>query len=221
MRSLLKIMVTLALVFASSFLILNLSGVLSVQKIEHWIESAHEVNSIYIVIIVFLLLFSDLFVAIPTLTVMILSGYFLGVGIGSASTISGLMAAGICGYWISKLHGEKLINFLIKSPEKRKEAIQTFQSHGGFIILLSRATPILPEVSACMAGMTHMKFRKFLALWSLNSIPYAIIANYAGSISSANNPKPAILIAISLTSLLWVCWYFYRKSQPSHRLIFF
>ena len=211
MRPLLKIMITLALIFASTFLILNLSGVLSVEKIQHWIETAHKVDPYLIILIVFFLLFSDLFIAVPTLTVMMLSGYFLGVEIGSATSVSGLMAAGICGYFISKKHGVKLINFLIKTPEKREEAMLTFQDHGGFILLFSRATPILPEVSACMAGMTHMNFKKFLFLWSLNSIPYAIIVNYAGSISSANNPKPAIYTAIALTSFLWACWFIYKK----------
>jgi len=49
-----------------------------------------------------------------------------------------------------------------------------------------------------------MPFSKFLVTWSISSVPYVLIASYAGSISSINNPKPAIYTTIGLSALLWV-----------------
>ncbi|MCG8021985.1 MAG: VTT domain-containing protein [Candidatus Thiodiazotropha weberae] len=210
MKSLLKIMLLLALFFASTFIILKSTGIITVEKIELWLEMAKNSNPVYVAVIVVGLLFADLFVAVPTLTVMILGGYFLGPVIGALAAISGLFAAGVCGYGISWKYGDILMRFLIKDKQKRVEAKCSFKSHGGVVILLSRAVPILPEVSACMAGMTRMPFLKFLVFWMLSAVPYAFIAAYAGSISTLENPTPAILTMICLTSFFLIGWYIFR-----------
>ena len=102
------------------------------------------------------------------------------------------------------------INFLVKDQEKREEAVSMFREYGAIVILLSRATPILPEVSACMAGMTRMPFWKFLALWLVTTIPVASIAAYAGSISTLEDPMPAILIIIGVTVFFWIGWFAFK-----------
>ena len=51
-----------------------------------------------------------------------------------------------------------------------------------------------------------MKLRKFLAAYLLGTLPYAMIASYAGSASSLGNPMPAILTAIGLTTLFAAAW---------------
>jgi uncharacterized membrane protein YdjX (TVP38/TMEM64 family) len=79
------------------------------------------------------------------------------------------------------------------------------------MILMSRASPILPEVSACMAGITRMPFRKFLLAWTINTVPFALIASYSGSISSISNPRPAIYAAISIYAVLWIGWWILKK----------
>lgn len=218
MKSLIKVMLVLALFFASTFIILKSTGLITVEKIELWLEVAKNINPIYVAIIVAALLFADLFIAVPTLTVMILGGYFLGPLIGAIAGISGLFLAGACGYAISRKYGSLLLNFLIRDLEKQKEAVETFQKHGAIVILLSRAMPILPEVSACMAGMTKMKFIKFLALWLTSTIPTATIASYAGSVSTLQNPKPAIYAVVGITVFFWLGWYVFRKVEQGRKV---
>ncbi|MGH1377082.1 MAG: TVP38/TMEM64 family protein [Alphaproteobacteria bacterium] len=211
MKALLKVMLTLALVFASTFIILNATGIMTVEKIQLFLELAKSANPNFVAIIICSLLFADLFIAVPTLTVMILGGYFLGAFYGAVAAITGLFFAGTCGYGLSAKYGDKLVNALIKDQDKRDDAVRTFQNHGAIVILLSRAVPILPEVSACMAGMTRMPFAKFIMLWLISTIPYAIIASYAGAISTLENPKPAIITAIFLTAFFWSGWFVFRK----------
>ncbi len=195
----------------SIFIILNSTGLITVEKIELWLKMANTSHSFYVAAIVSGLLLADLFISVPTLMLTILSGYFLGPVLGFLAAITGLLMAGTCGYGISRKYGDKLVSFLIKDQDKRDEAVQMFQKHGSIVILLSRAMPILPEVSACMAGLTRMSFVKFLFLWLASSIPYVIIASYAGSISSLENPKPAIFAAIGLMAFLWLCCLIFRK----------
>ncbi|GLX77734.1 hypothetical protein tinsulaeT_10740 [Thalassotalea insulae] len=213
MKALIKLMLILALFFASTFIVIKLTGVISVDKIETWLSLAKEINLFYVALVVTALLFADLFIAVPTLTVMILSGYFLGHFYGAIASITGVMLAGICGYVASYLYGEKLEKLIVKNLEERKALRAQFEQYGVFMILLSRAMPILPEVTACMSGITRMNFGKFLIAWICSSVPYAIIATYAGSISTLDNPKPAIITAIGLTTIFWSGWFIFRKVQ--------
>lgn len=211
MRGLLKVMLVLATVFASTFILARLAGFLSLDDITAWFESLQDVDPQILFLLVVALLFSDLFIAIPTLTITILSGYFLGFAVGSAAAITGMMLAGTVGYGLSRRFGERVLRRILSSDEKRNEAIASFQTNGLAMILLSRVSPILPEVSACMAGMTGMRFSTFLMAWSANTIPYAMIAAYSGSISTLGNPQPAIFTAIGLSAVLWLGWMLMRK----------
>ena len=78
MKPLLKIMLILALAFASTFIIFKSTGLITVEKIELWLEMAKNADPIWVALIVAGLLFADLFIAVPTLTTMILGGFFLG-----------------------------------------------------------------------------------------------------------------------------------------------
>lgn len=212
MRALIKLMVILGSFFALTFLFVKSTGFISVDKIELWLTAAKEADERVLGSIVILLLFADLFIAVPTLTVMMLSGYFLGHYFGAIASVIGVMLAGISGYLISYHYGENLEKKVIKDHQQRIELREQFEQYGALMILFSRAMPILPEVTACLSGLTKMPFSKFIFAWSVSSIPYVIIATYAGSISSVDNPKPAIITAITLTVIMWLAWYIVKKN---------
>ena len=211
MKPLLRVFLIIASIFATTFLLIKLTGVLTVEQIEGWLIQAKELSPFYVGSIIALLLFTDLFIAVPTLTVTILSGYFMGHAYGAIAALTGILLAGICGYVLNRYYGNAILGFLLKDESKRNEAIDAFQKHGFAMILLSRAMPILPEASACLSGMTRMPFIKFLMAWLLSSVPYVLIATYAGSISSFENPKPAIFAAIGITVFFWVAWFIYHR----------
>lgn len=217
MKPLIKIMLTLAVGFATTFLLLNATGVVTVAKIETWLLIAKNADPLWVAPVIALLLFVDLVISVPTLATVTLSGYFLGPVVGAIAGITGLLMAGLGGYAVSHRYGDLLLKAIVKDELKRAEAISTFQEHGAVVILLSRASPILPEVSACMAGMSRMPMGKFLVLWLASSVPYAVIAAYAGSISSLDNPKPAIFAAVGLMSFLWLSWLIVRKRGQKSR----
>lgn len=203
----------MAVFFTTMFVIMKFTGILTIDQIEGWLHQAKNISPLYVGLIIVTLLFADLFIAVPTLTIIILSGYFLGFFYGVIFSLSGVILAGSVGYALSRYYGDRILNYLIKDDEKRDEAVTTFRQHGFIMILLSRAMPILPEVSACLAGMTKMSFKKFLFAWLLSAVPYILIATYAGSISTLENPKPAIFIAIGISAFFWITWYFYHKKH--------
>ena len=219
MKPLLRIILLLAVIFASTFVIIRLSGVLTEDDIKAWLEAATNINPWYVALAVVLILAIDIFIAVPTLTTCILSGYFLGFIWGGLAASIGLLSAGLIGYWLSRALGEKVLKIIICSSEKREEAKETFGQYGLAMIMLSRSSPIFSEVCACMAGMVKMKFTKFFLAWSINSIPYALIAAYSGSISSFENPKPAIYTMIGLYMVLWLFWFLYKKIKSKPQII--
>jgi uncharacterized membrane protein YdjX (TVP38/TMEM64 family) len=219
MKPLLRIILVLAVIFASTFVIIRLSGVLTEDDIKAWLEAATNINPWYVASAIVFILAIDIFIAVPTLTTCILSGYFLGFIWGGLAASIGLLSAGLIGYWLSRSLGEKVLKIIIRSAEKREEAKATFGQYGLAMIMLSRSSPIFSEVCACMAGMTRMKFTKFFLAWSINSIPYALIAAYSGSISSFENPKPAIYTIIGLYMVLWLSWFLYKRLRKKPQTV--
>lgn len=211
MRALFKLTLIITGFFALTFLLVRMTGIFTVDNITQSLNKANELNPIYLFIFIVVILFCDLFIAVPTLTITLLSGYFLGFAYGAIASILGMLLAGFVGYFLSARFGERILKKIIKSDNKRQEVITDFEKYGFTMILLSRISPILPEVSACLAGMTKMNFKKFSIGWCLNSIPFALIISYSGSISSLSNPKPAIYTIIGLYVFLSTAWLITKK----------
>lgn len=215
MRQLITIALILAAAFASTFIIIKATGVLTVEDVKHWLTVASEINPIYVALAVVILLFADLFIAVPNLTVCILSGYFLGWLSGGLAATAGMMLAGIVGYWLCWAIGPKFLLKIYKDPKKLEEMQAIFSEHGASVILMCRALPILSEVVSCLAGANKMSFFRFMFYYSISTIPYSFIAAYAGSKSSLANPTPAILAAIGISLALWFSWFiFLRRHYP-------
>ncbi|WP_102404275.1 VTT domain-containing protein [Vibrio sp. 10N.261.55.A7] len=213
MKPLIKAMLILAAIFATTFVLLKVTGVLSIEQIESWLTHAQALSPLYVGGLTVVLLLADIAIAMPTLTVTVLAGFFLGSGLGALFAIVGMSLAGLAGYGLGKRYGDRVLLFLLKDEAKINEAKSAFQRNGLGMILLSRAVPILPEVTACLAGATNMTLSRFMFAWLLSSVPYCMIAAYSGSISSLGNPKPALITAAVLTASLWVGWYFFRKTK--------
>lgn len=211
MKPLVKVMLILGSLFLMTFVIGRLLGILTVENVKHWLWLAAQIDPFWLAAMVIILLCVDLFVAVPTLTITLLSGFFLGFAAGAMAASTGMTLAAFGGYVICRLWGEGPVAFLVRDEAERLEMKEAFQRNGPAMILLSRAAPIVPEVTACMAGVTHMPLGRYAILHCLSTLPYVLIASYAGSISSFENPKPAIYAALMLYAVLWSGWYVFRR----------
>lgn len=220
MKQLITIALVLAAAFASTFIVIKATGVLTIDDVRHWLTMASEINPVYVALAVIILLFSDLFIAVPNLTICVLSGYFLGWLTGGLAATAGMMLAGIVGYWICWAIGPQILIKIYKDPSKLAEMQSIFSEHSAAVILMCRALPILPEVVSCLAGANKMPFFRFMLYYSIATIPYSFIAAYAGSKSSLANPTPAILTAIGISLALWLSWFFFlRRHYPKSDLV--
>lgn len=215
MRALLRVMLPLALFFTGMLVLLRVTGLVTLTKIEAWLDAAKDVSPVVAMAVVVALLFADLFVAVPTLSVMLIAGYLIGFPLAAVASIVGLYAAGLTGYALSRRYGESLVKRVVRDPTQRDEMNTAFRRHGVIMILLSRALPMLPETSACLAGLTRMRFGRFLLAWTGSVVPYVLVATFAGSRSSLQNPLPAIAAAIGLAACFGIGWYAFNRRQAT------
>lgn len=211
MKPLIKVMLTIALLFASTFVVGRLLGILTEENVRTWLEMASSLSAVTVFAVVVALLFIDLFVAVPTLTVVILGGYFLGFGPGMLAALAGSALAAFGGYAICRAWGERALARIVRNQQQREELRAAFLAHGPGMIVLARAAPILPEVTACMAGITRMPVIRFALFWVMGTVPYMAVASYAGSASTLDDPMPAIYAALALYAVMWLGWFIYRR----------
>lgn len=211
MKQLFTVAAVLAAVFGSTFLLLNLTGVITLEDIEAGLETAANIDPVYVVAVVVALLFLDLFIAIPTLTISILSGYFLGFFLGGLAAATGMMLAGLTGYLICWMYGPGILLKIYKDQNKLEAMKAIFNEHGVSVLLMCRAIPILPEISCCLSGANRMPITRFMFFYSVSTFPYAFIASYAGSKSTLSDPTPALMTAIAISLTLWLCWFIFLK----------
>lgn len=216
MKALIKLILSLGLVFLSIFLLMKTTDTLSLERIKQWLSAAQNANLWVVALIVIALLLSDLIISVPTLATVTLSGFFLGHLMGALVSLVGLSLIGIIGYMASFHHGDKVEKWVLKSERDRIEARQSFNQHGLIMILFSRTLPMLPEVCACMAGLTKMRFKTFMLAWTASNLPYVAVATYAGSISSIDNPVPAIVSAICIYLCLAAGWFILQRTNKNY-----
>lgn len=211
MKLLIKTILILAAIFTSTLLIIKFSGVLTVEDIKEIFANLKSQPSYILGGLIVLLLFVDLFIAVPTMTIIILAGYFLGFELAVFYTFIGLLLASLTGYFLSRKYGNKVLDKLSSNEAQKLEMSELFNQHGVLVLVLSRAVPMLPEISSCLAGTCQMSIKRFLLAWSLGTIPYLSVIAYAGSISNLDNPMPAIYAAIGVTFFFWLIWAFFIK----------
>ena len=201
MKALVKVTAILFGVFTSILLFINYFELLTIQDIESWLEALKNTNPIVMGLCVSLILAVDIFLSIPTTAVLLLAGYVMGFKIAFFFCLLGLLSVGVSGYVVGSQFGERFLRFIEKDEEEREKLSALFLQYGVFSIILSRAAPMLPEVTACLAGLTKMKKPTFILAWVLGSVPYCAVLCYAGSMSSRSNPYPGLLAYASFVAL--------------------
>ena len=152
--------------------------------------------------IAIVLLLSDLAMPIPTSAIMAALGILYGPLIGGAFAAFGSILSGLTGYAICRAFGRPVARFL--SGEKAlADGERLFENAGGWIIVLSRWLPVLAEVIACMAGISKMRFRMFLAALACGSIPLGFAFALIGHIGE-ERPVLTLGVSVVLPVLLWL-----------------
>ena len=147
------------------------------------------------------LLLADFFLPVPGTVVLSALGYLYGFLLGGLIGSIGLVSTGLLGYGIGRLCSEKFGRRWLGGDFERGERL--FLKGGGWMVALSRALPIVPEVICYSAGLLRMPFGRFVLALVCGSIPMGLIFAWVGALG---NVAPGWTLALSLIvpGVLWL-----------------
>ena len=206
MKDLLRIGLILGLAFASTFVIIRALGLLPEDGVIAWLESLRDIHPGWLMAGVIALLLLDLFIAVPTMTTILIAGWLLGPVLGGLTAAIGLMLMGSIGYTLGRNLGRPILKRLFKDDTSLTEIEAAFARNDLLTLAVCQALPILPELSATLAGIARMPPLRFALGYGLGVIPFAFIVAAGGAASTPDDLRPAILTAIATTATLLILW---------------
>jgi uncharacterized membrane protein YdjX (TVP38/TMEM64 family) len=206
MRDLLSIGVILALAFASTFLLAQWSGILPEEELLAWLQGLRELHPAWLIGAVLLLLVLDLFIAVPTMTTILVAGWLLGPWLGGLTASAGLLLMGTTAYLIGRSAGRQVLSRLFRDDARLAGIERAFARNDLLTLAVCQALPILPELSATLAGIARTPPLRFLAGYALGVVPFSFIVAGGGAASSPDDLRPAMYTAIVTSAALLLLW---------------
>jgi uncharacterized membrane protein YdjX (TVP38/TMEM64 family) len=120
--------------------------------------------------------------------------------------LAGLMAYGLC-----RGLGRRAAQWIAGAGAMaRAEAL--FAKHGGWLVALSRSTPVLPEALACLAGLVRMPLRVFVVGLMCGSLPVGFAFAAIGDLGTTS-PGYAVTLSALLPVALWSVARWWLRDQ--------
>jgi uncharacterized membrane protein YdjX (TVP38/TMEM64 family) len=142
-----------------------------------------------------LLLVMDLFLPVPGTAVMSGLGYVYGAVAGGIAAAAGSFLSGALAYGLCRYCGEPMARRLLGAKGLEQGTKLFAGGGGGFIVAGSRCLPLLPEIVACMAGLTGMPAARFFTALACGSIPVGFVFAWIGA---AGRDAPGLAIGLSV-----------------------
>lgn len=147
------------------------------------------------------LLISDIVLPIPATPIMVALGTVYGAWLGALIGFFGSTLAGFLGYFVARFLNKGALRWI--ATEKEIVQFQEFfDTWGGAAIIVSRMTPILPEVMTIIAGLSKMKVQRFALALSLGTLPTTVLYAYIGH-AAKSEPFYAVIGATVLPLAIW------------------
>jgi uncharacterized membrane protein YdjX (TVP38/TMEM64 family) len=146
------------------------------------------------------LLVADVVLPIPGTAVMSALGFLYGVWIGGAISAAGSFLSGSMAYGLTRWINPRWAVRLAGAAEiKKYEAL--FARSGVWIVALSRWLPVLPEVVACLAGLSRMPPRLFFPALACGSLPLGFAFAAIGE-AGHRSPAQALVLSALIPAML-------------------
>ena len=155
-----------------------------------------------VVALVIGLLGADVFLPVPSSFVSTLAGSQLSlVGAVLASWL-GMNLGAVVGFVVGRRLGRPLAERLSSASDLRQME-QLCRCYGSYVLVLTRALPILAEAAVLLVGLHRMKWKQFLPPVLLSNLGIACAYALLGNYSAQHEWLPAALaISVALPLLL-------------------
>ncbi|MCB1094729.1 MAG: VTT domain-containing protein [Verrucomicrobiae bacterium] len=148
-----------------------------------------------------MLLASDLVLPIPSTVVFTALGILYGPWLGGLIGTVGFALGGFIAYGACRGFGERIAQRLLGDRDYQRGR-QLFEKAGGWIVVLSRWLPVLPEVISCIAGLTRMPVAQYSIALICGSAPVAFAFAVLGH-AGRDQPMLAVIASMVMAPILW------------------
>ena len=196
---LLSVFLLLGVLIAIPFLIWGdeFEAVFTVEGAAEWLHGHGDLA--WLVAIV--LLMCDLVLPLPSTAVLSALGFVYGTLWGGIIGSIGSVLSGSLAYWLARNLGRRAAE-RVAGRHDLERGERVFASVGGWVVALSRWLPLLPEVVACMAGLTRMPVAAFHWALLCGTLPMAFTFAAVGA-TGAQRPGVALALSAVVPVLLW------------------
>lgn len=140
------------------------------------------------------LIVADLVVIVPSPAIMAALGLIYGPVLGGAIASFGSFLAAMVGYALCRTIGPRAASW-IAGPKQTERVSDFFERNGMLAIAVSRFLPAVPEVLACLAGLTRMPIGRFITGNLIGSVLVGFLNAYFGS-RGESDPASTVAVVI-------------------------
>lgn len=146
-----------------------------------------------------LLLAVDLVLPLPSSALMMLSGSLFGTTLGTAISFVGSTLSATLGFAVCRRIGVPAFTRVCGEAETSRLSASLARL-SPWLVLLTRAAPMLAELAACLAGLAAWSLWRFLGCVALGTAPVAWIYAAAGA-NARDASGVALAVGIGLPIL--------------------
>lgn len=151
---------------------------------------------------VFGLLSSDIFLPVPSSVLTTVAGGRLGISLGTLIAWAGMSTSALIGYFLARKWGRPLVTRWISVDQWQFEDRIT-DRHGVWLVVVTRAIPVVAEAMVLLAGMHAMPVKTFVPAVFLSNLGIALAYTALGSLAARQHWLPfALGVAAALPLLL-------------------
>lgn len=129
-----------------------------------------------------MLLAADVALPVPSSIVSTTGSYLLGFTLGLTASWTGMTMGCVIGYGLGRYAGRSVVLRFV-SPNEMEQSAADLSAKGDWLIVASRAVPMLAEASVIMAGVLCRPFPRFFLVCSLANLGISLVYAVVGAFS--------------------------------------
>jgi uncharacterized membrane protein YdjX (TVP38/TMEM64 family) len=161
------------------------------------------------------ILSTDILLPIPSSAVSTVAGAQLGILPATAASWLGMTLGAVLGFGLARTFGRALAERL-SSADDLSQMDSLSQRYGAWILVVTRALPVLAEAAVLFLGATRLSWRQFLPPVMLSNLGIAAVYSVLGHFARSQGELPLALaasIALPVLAATMARWLLPARSE--------
>ena len=163
------------------------------------------------------ILSTDILLPVPSSVVSTVAGAQLGIVGATAASWLGMTLGAMLGFALARAFGRPLAaRFSSHDDLDRMDALA--RHYGAWILILTRALPVLAEAAVLILGTTQLSWRRFLVPVALSNLGIAAVYAVLGHYARSQGEMPLALaasIALPVLAATMARWLLPRRTESA------